>query len=500
MTDRRAVLAVIDGAGPASMRDAIDSGRAPVLAEIARRGPGVRPLAAAFPSVTPVCATAIATGVLQDQHEIPGMNWWSRLAGRYVEYGSSFKAARRHGIQRQLIDTVYRLNGQHLSPDVRTVYETLDDAGVRTAGTTFLVYRGRHEQHVAKDTALARIAGTIFKEPVMGPRELFYADIFASRETPHRSGLGKPGVRDRHAGAVAAYLAERDLYDFLLLSLPDNDTASHRYGPEAQLEAITSADDQLLRVAEASGGVDRFLDTTAVVVCSDHAHALVTTTVDLHAVLADWPIAQPTTPLREGRKAAVANAHRAEIALCPNQRAAMVYVLKEDAKPETVPRLVESLVTVEGIDLICFRDGEHAVAVSPRRGELRFRPGAGVLDDRGAGWELGGDLAALSATTEAGRFSSRRYPDALRRIWAGLTCATSGDVLISAGDGYEFLDWGGVGHVDGGSHGSLHQSDSLGALLYCGCVLEPPSAAALTEFTASLSDVAPMIYRHFDVQ
>ena len=58
----------------------------------------------------------------------------------------------------------------------------------------------------------------------MGPRELFYADIFASRETGCRSQMGLPGIRDQHSGCVGAWLAARDLYDFLLLSLPDNDT------------------------------------------------------------------------------------------------------------------------------------------------------------------------------------------------------------------------------------------------------------------------------------
>ena len=65
----------------------------------------------------------------------------------------------------------------------------------------------------------------------MGPREFFYADIFASRRTGCRSQLGLPGVRDQHAGCVGAYLVEHDLFDFLLLSLPDNDTHSHKNGP-----------------------------------------------------------------------------------------------------------------------------------------------------------------------------------------------------------------------------------------------------------------------------
>ena len=71
------------------------------------------------------------------------------------------------------------------------------------------------------------------RHPVMGPRELFYADIFASRRTGCRSVLGMPGVRDRHSGCVSAYLVEHDLFDFLLLSLPDNDWYSHKSGPDA---------------------------------------------------------------------------------------------------------------------------------------------------------------------------------------------------------------------------------------------------------------------------
>src|ERR1041384_565326 len=50
----------------------------------------------------------------------------------------------------------------------------------------------------------------------------------------------------------------------------------------------------------------------------------------------------------------------------------------------------------------------------------------------------------------------------------GPRSATSGDLFLSAAPGFEFPDWGGVDHVGGGSHGSLHHTDSLGALLFCG--------------------------------
>ncbi len=63
---------------------------------------------------------------------------------------------------------------------------------------------------------------------------------------------------------------------------------------------------------------------------------------------------------------------------------------------------------------------------------------------------------------------STEYPDALARAWSALNCPTAGDILLSAAPGYEFVDWGGSDHVGGGSHGSLHRTDSLGALLWCG--------------------------------
>lgn len=477
---RRLLLAVIDGCKPSMLDRAIEQGDAPALKAIRERGTQVSSLCAAFPSVTPVCATSIATGVLQDRHRIAAMNWWKRDERRYVEYGSSFRAARKLGIARQLTDTVYNLNGSHLAEDAPTIYESLDDAGVRTAGTTYLVYRGRHEHRVSKETALTRLAAQLFRKPVLGPRELFYADIFASRETGCRSQMGLPGIRDQHSGCVGAWLAARDLYDFLLLSLPDNDTHSHKNGPHAQPVSIAAADGQIMRVAEAAGGLQRFLDTHAVIVCADHSHAPVEQRIDLRGAFAEWEVAGPGG----------ATVEDAELALCPNQRAAMVYALVEDARAAVVPRVVATAREIPGVDVIAYRDGDRGVIEAPARGTLRFAPGGELRDARGNAWTVTGDLTALNATTSDGRFDAPDYPDALRRVWAALTCATSGDVLLSAAPGFEFPDWGGAAHVGGGSHGSLHHSDSLGALVFCG--LDEPAHEQW-----SITDVAPMVRAHF---
>ncbi|MGH2930086.1 MAG: alkaline phosphatase family protein, partial [Solirubrobacteraceae bacterium] len=271
---KQLVLVVVDAMKPAMLERAIAAGRAPAMARIRDEGVYVGDCAAAFPSVTPVCAATITTGAGPDRHGIPSMNWYHREEGRYVEYGSSFSASRQFGLLRSLTDTVYRMNAEHLCSDTPTVFESLDDLGLRTAGTTYLIYRGRHEHDVAQESALARlVTSTLFRRTVMAPREFFYADLYASRRTGCHGALGMPGVRDQHTGCVGSYLIEHDLFDFMLFSLPDNDAVSHRLGPQAQLTSLAAADRQLERLMHAAGGPDRFLDDYAVIVTSDHSHA-----------------------------------------------------------------------------------------------------------------------------------------------------------------------------------------------------------------------------------
>ena len=483
---KKLVLVVIDAMKPSMLERALASGRAPALKRIADEGVYVDDCVASFPSVTPVCAATITTGVGPDRHLIPSMNWYDREEGRYVEYGSSFSASRQFGVLRSLTDTVYRMNAEHLAPDVPTVFESLDDIGVRTAGTTYLIYRGRHQHEVAQETALARIVtSTLFRRTIDGPQELFYADIYASRKTGCRGQLGMPGIRDQHTGCVGAYLVEHDLFDFLLFSLPDNDAWSHRNGPHAQVTSLAAADRQIERLMHAAGGPDAFLEQYAVIVTSDHSQAAVEERIRLDRAFEEFDVATP----------GAASSGDAEVALSPGQRSAMVYVLDEDRREEVRARAIAAVEELDGVDLVLWLGGADAdeAVVRSGRGELRFAPGGDLEDDRGARWSVDGELAALGLRTEDGRVTSPDYPLALARIWSILTCSTAGDVVLSASPGYEFVDWGGADHVGGGSHGSLHSSDSLGALLWCGT--GPASRAARERW--SLEDVTPMIRAHF---
>ena len=282
---------------------------------------------------------------------------------------------------------------------------------------------------------------------------------------------------------MGSYLVEHDLFDFMLVSLPDNDSYSHRRGPYAQVTSIASADRALERIMHAAGGPDDFLDDHAVIVMSDHSQVAVERRVNLAEALSSWKVLPP-----DGDPAS------AQIAVCPAQRSAQIYVLDRSARRRYIPRLVSDLGGVEGVDVIARLHRDEAVVSTPR-GELRFAPGSDLVDARGDSWSVEGEVDALGLEADDGRVRSESYPLALGRLWSALHGPRTGDLLISASSGSEFVDWGGIAHVGGGSHGALSRGDSLGALITCG--LDPPPGGRPQQW--AIADVAPLVLHHFSL-
>lgn len=511
---RKLVLVYVDSLRTDMLERAISGGRAPNFGRLKERGVFIPDCVSSFPSVTPVASAEMVTGLGADRHWIPGMNWYHRLEGRYVEYGTSLEASRAFGIFRSLYDLVYNMNLAHLSPEIETVFETLDDAGLRTATTPFLIYRGRHRHAVTLEGLVRRAidaTGLKLGHHTWGPKELFYGDLYNSRPFPCKAG-SIPGSRDGYSACCAAELAAAGLFDFLLLSLPDNDNYSHRHGPEASVESIAKADHCFGKLIAAAGGLDGFLTDHAVILLADHAHTAVDHELPLTDALAEhWPVLGPSDRSGEG----------AALAVGPSGRAAHIYRLPEEGPVGA--ELDAALAEIDGVELRCFLldDGgdpvERAerpgpppqrawVRIESQVGGLSFRPdcgeaGAGVIagrarrvrDRAGRSWELQGDPATVSLESDGDVIDSSEYPDPFARVWSALMNPNAGDVIISAAAGYECIDWGGSTHVVGGSHGSLRAGDSLGPLLFVGC--GPADAGARERW--SLRDVAPVIRDFF---
>jgi Type I phosphodiesterase / nucleotide pyrophosphatase len=503
---KKLVLTYVDSLRTDMLERAIAEQRAPTFAALIERGVLIPDCVSSFPSVTPVACSEMVTGVGSDRHWISGMNWYHRLERRYVEYGSSLDATRAFGVFRALYDLVYNMNLAHLSPEVDTLFESLDDAGARTACTPFLIYRGRHRHEVSLEGLMRRAVDATrlkFRHHTWGPSDLFYGDLYASREVPCKS-TSIPGNRDGYAACCSVELMREDLFDFLLLSLPDNDNYSHRHGPDASVESIAKADACFATLVEAAGGLDSFLEQHAVILVADHAQTPVHRGLPLAELLArEWSVLQPSDDRPE----------LAQLAVSPTGRAAHVYLLPGDGERADPGEVGARLAEIEGVDLVCRLEdsdgrplrreepgmppGGGEWAVVERTGErLRFRPGEDVGDLRGGDWELEGDHSVLDATVEDGRLRSDTYPDPLGRVWSALTAPHAGDFIVSLALGFEVVDWGGVSHAGGGSHGALHADDSLGPLLFVGC--GPAAADEREQWT--LRDVAPAVLEHFGLE
>jgi Type I phosphodiesterase / nucleotide pyrophosphatase len=503
---RKLVLVVVDAMHPEMLQRAVDEELAPTFAALIERGKMVTDCVSSFPSVTPVASSEMMTGTGPAGHWVMGMNWFHRVERRYIEYGSSFEATRTFGLFRAMYDLVYNMNLDHLSWRAQTVFERLGDAGIRTAATPFLIYRGRQRHQLSLEGLVKRAAAAIdFRHAVWGPDEFFYGDLYSSRPTGCGPSFTRPGTRDEYSACVAESLVTEGAYDFLLFSLPDNDFHSHRHGPEATLDSISKADEMFTRLVEAGGGIDRFLAEHAVVLTSDHAQTDVEHALPLADELAeDWAVLQPNTDRPE----------EAEIAVSPTSRAGAVYILDTGKRhARTHGRVRDRLRELTGVDLIAWlADDEGAPlmrrgvglpdtsgleAVVQRNGyEFRFGPGGQLHDLRGAGWRVRGEPEALEGDITRGWFESDAYPDALARLWSALTSPHSGDVLISASEGYECVDWGGITHAGGGSHGALGRGDSLSPMVFVGCGPDRPEDNP--QWT--LRDLAPVILEHFGVE
>ncbi len=177
--------------------------------------------------------------------------------------------------------------------------------GLRSAVTPFLIYRGRTRHELGLEGLLGRVATAArFHHAVWGPDELFYGELYASRKVPCKPTLGRPDARDDYSACVGAELVERDLYDFMLFSLPDNDHYSHRHGPGESEVSITHADGCIAELIAPAGGLEPFLERNAVIVMADHAQSDVTDELDLAALLAErWHVLRPNEDKPEGGRA-----------------------------------------------------------------------------------------------------------------------------------------------------------------------------------------------------
>jgi hypothetical protein len=487
---RRVVYVVIDGMDTEAFEQATSSGRAPALSFIKQHGSYVRDSVAVFPTITPAATASLATGEVPSRHGIPGMCWYDRAEQRFVNYGQSPRAAVVRGMKPVVRDFLVNMNTRHLSPDVRTLHEQLNDLGVTTASINFLIFRGPHVRELDPGPVHKLLLNKELPPALPGPQEHYFSDVLSGPTNACSKLLSRRGVEKRikatdgWAACVTRDLLVKDAADLILFYLHENDHLSHAKGPSSQVDNLAAADGHIGYVLDALGSWDRTLEEVGFVVTSDHSQSPVSSDkdhiVDLGDVLEDFDQVRPRGKKErfEGR----------DVAVCGNGRAAFLY-LNEDRRADLFGPVVERLRSCEAIDQVMWRDGD-CYSVGSERGTIRFKEAdeSGVVDGRGNKWSFEGDLPVLSGVTEEDGIRTPEYPLAMWRIKSALDLDRIGDVVVTMKLGYECTDLAGADHRGGGDHASLHAQDSI--IPFLSTLEEPPLRPASV-------DVVPHIVGHF---
>lgn len=179
--------------------------------------------------------------------------------------------------------------------------------------------------------------GTYF-EKVSGPSQLILGQLihppFSGRSMTYPKGpFHRFGINDGFSGMITAQLVrEKKQPDFTVVYFPDNDKYSHRYGPLRLGPSIEFADQQVAMVLDEFGSWEKALEENAIIVTGDHAQSIVGLgkeyQIDLDYALKSFQRLKPT-------EEASGDPNSQEIAICPNERMAYIYLLQRD-QPEAV--------------------------------------------------------------------------------------------------------------------------------------------------------------------
>lgn len=484
---KKVILVIIDSFHPGALQSCLNNGLVPTMAYLVDNGYYNPACISVFPTVTPAASSSIITGLPPSRHQVAGFVWFDRRERRIVNYGSSPPAVFKMGVDKAVYDLLYNLNHCHLSGEVKTVYEALEEAGYFTAAVNFYIFRSNSERR-ARIPFLMRLYSKYRLSSVLcrGPRG-FYLGRLCQPESIGGKLAALPGypcrwgINDRYSGRMAAWLIGKGRQpDLMTVYFPDTDYYCHRHNPARSEESLVQADRQLSRILDAFPSREKALEGNIFLLAGDHSQTAVSN--DKEALIGLPDLLRDYSQVELGESPATDK----DLAICPNGRMAQVYLLREFKLFKK--RVVPLLLGKTGVDQVIHKEeGRYIVAAAG--GELAFWSGGDYVDEFGRSWGFEGDPWVLGMGTAGNKISYGEYPDALSRIASLMDCNNAGDIVATARPGFEFIGEGVPGHPGTGSHGSLHREDSLVPLIVSGAG-DLPGLSHIT-------DMVPFIESHF---
>ncbi|WP_404443252.1 alkaline phosphatase family protein [Sutcliffiella horikoshii] len=462
------IMLVIDTLMDTPLQEAIKGDRAPALKFLMEKGKYFPDVVSPFPTMSVNVDTTILTGTYCNEHRLPGLVWFDSEENRLVNYGTHIRELWKLGISQSLEDILFHMNGSHISKDVKTIHEQIEEQGKKSASINALVYRG-NTSHTYKLPRLITWFTSIKKDrPTFAPTVFTYGSLKKISGSNRFQRLWqKFGFNNSFSVQELTHLIETDqLPAFTIVYFPELDQRVHKNG-RMDIQGIEKVDRHLQKLLNIYDTWEEAIQHNIWITIGDNGQAWIDSNrkialIDLRELFGEYNIMK----LKKGVQS------HDQIVLAVNERMSYVYTL--DKEKLSMDELVHVAKNEERIDVIAWKKGSYIeVKAGKEEGELRFRKGGPLIDSYNQSWDIEGNLNLLDMTVKGKSIHYGDYPDALERLYSSLYSHQGDFIIVSAKPGYEFIGEGSPTHVGGASHGGLHKQDSLVPLVVTGTNSQP---------------------------
>ncbi|MRG85787.1 alkaline phosphatase family protein [Salinibacillus xinjiangensis] len=470
------ILLAIDTLMSTPLEVVAQTGRAPALQFLMENGQYIPNLVSSFPTMSVTIDSSLLTGTYADQHHIPGLNWFDISKKSIVNYGTGLRETYRLGWKKVATNTLNRLNNEHLSENVTTIYEDLADMGISSGSINALVYRGNNPKRLQVPRLLSAFTEFENGEWTTNATSTFSLGTFSklrpwSFPTKVVAGNYKYIVREMK------YLIKKEqLPAFTLCLFQDLDTRIHFKGP-MDVKGLIKIDREIQKLLNLYPSWEDALKQNIWMVIGDNGHSATgfdyeKYIIDLRKILSHYRIARIEKPVRT----------KDELVLCVNQRMAYVYLLDDDMQ---ISQITDDLKKDSRIDVIAWKDDSWVHVVSGKnQGKLRFTKGGHDVDEYSQSWTIEGNGELLDLKiSEDGKIFYGDYPDALARLYGALHSHSGRFIVVNAKPGCDFKAQSTPFHLSGAAHGSLHRQETLIPLIITG-TKQTPSTPRIVDMKA----------------
>lgn len=464
-TEKSVIMVMIDSMTADLLDAAKEEGIIPGLSFLMENGTYFDELIAPFPSMSVVIESTLITGSLPDEHKVPGLVWYHAEEDRLVDYGSTPETYMKLGLNRVLFDDLSNLNNRHLSKDVPTIHEILQDSQMSTGSVNALVYRGNTSHKVNLPEPFDTwMQGQPFE--TKGPDLLSFGTIIEpkviqAKELDDDHFLDLYGLNDSYGTAVVRTLIEKNEQpQFLFLFMPDFDQATHDHG-QLNLEDFEKVDHAFQDILNSYDSWEQALEENIFIVIGDHGQSQIASTasdaiIPLPTLYEEYEIASLMDAPSDG-----------EIVIANNHRMVYVYSFQPAHSFDTLAN--EALEDLR-IQFAAYLEDDELVIKAPEHKEpLKVKKGGSWIDPYGQTWTIEGNeqIGDVFFDHDCKRIMYGENPDLFNQLFHALDSHTS-TLVLTAKPGYIFESEGAPTHIGGGEHGGIHEEDTKAAMIIAG--------------------------------